>query len=597
VVRRFATIAVALAALGWPTSAAAHAVLQDTEPRRGASLDEAPPSVDFHFDEPVEASFGAVRVYDRGGERVDTGELLRPGDSAQAVGVALPHDLGDGTYTATYRVVSADSHPVSGGFVFTIGDPTAGASVGLDELIDDAGAGPVTDTALGAARIATYVATALLIGAVAFLLLAWAPAVRSAAGGGGAWVRAAEAFARRLRALVAVAIAIGVLGTAAGIVLQGAVGLGDSFWSALRPAVIEDVLTTRFGTAWGLRLLDLGLLAALLLVPAIGVRYSVLAPARLGATGNAAADPLPAHPVAVVMLGLGLGFLALVPALSGHAGVLDPGWVLVPANFVHVLAFAAWAGGLAVLAAVVPAATRELDRSQRTSLLAAVVWRFSTLALVAVALLLATGMLQAILELEAWSDLLKTGYGRAILVKAVLLGVLIGLGAINRQRLRPRLSANARDGEAPGATGLLLRRLIRAELVLIGGVLAATAVLAALAPPVSSQAGPYSTSAELGDARLEVSVDPATAGSNEIHLYLFDVESGVQWDEAKEVAVTATQAEAEIGPLEQDVRRAGPGHYVVRDAALGVEGEWRLAIAARVSAFEELRTVVEVPIG
>jgi copper transport protein len=286
----------------------------------------------------------------------------------------------------------------------------------------------------------------------------------------------------------------------------------------------------------------------------------------------------------------------LVPALSGHAGVLDPGWVLVPANFVHVLAFAAWAGGLVVLAAVLPAATRELEPAERTSLLAGVVSRFSALALVAVASLLATGILQAVLELEGPLDLFNTGYGRAILVKAALLGALIGLGAINRQRLRPRLLAQARDGTTPGATGLLLRRVIRAELVLIGGVLAATAVLAALAPPASTQAGPFSTSAELGDARLEVTVDPATTGANEIHLYLFDRESGAQWDEAKEVAVTATQTEAQIGPLEEDVRKAGPGHYVVRGAALGVEGDWELAIAARVSAFEELRTVVEVPI-
>jgi copper transport protein len=128
-------------------------------------------------------------------------------------------------------------------------------------------------------------------------------------------------------------------------------------------------------------------------------------------------------------------------------------------------------------------------------------------------------------------------------------------------------------------------------------VLAATAVLAALAPPASTESGPYSTSAELGDARLELTVDPATAGANEIHLYLFDRVSGAQWDEAKEVAIDATLPAEDIGPIELEPRKAGPGHYVVRDAALGVTGEWELAIAGRVSAFAELRAVVEIPIG
>jgi copper transport protein len=121
-------------------------------------------------------------------------------------------------------------------------------------------------------------------------------------------------------------------------------------------------------------------------------------------------------------------------------------------------------------------------------------------------------------------------------------------------------------------------------------------VLAALAPPATSESGPYSTSADLGGARLELTVDPAVAGENEVHVYLFDRETGAQWDEAKELAVTATLPAEAIGPIELDPRKAGPGHYVVRDAALGVAGEWELDVSSRVSAFEEQRASVEVPI-
>jgi copper transport protein len=51
---------------------------------------------------------------------VDEGDLVRPDGASEAVGVALRGDLADGSYTATFRVVSAESHPVSGGYVFTV---------------------------------------------------------------------------------------------------------------------------------------------------------------------------------------------------------------------------------------------------------------------------------------------------------------------------------------------------------------------------------------------------------------------------------------------------------------------------------------------
>ncbi len=117
-----AVAALVVAALAMPQGAAAHAELIATTPERGARVQAAPERVAFRFNEPVEAGFGAVRVFDAEGERVDEGDPIRPGDDSKAIGVALRSGLPDGSYTATYRVVSADSHPISGGFVFTVGE-------------------------------------------------------------------------------------------------------------------------------------------------------------------------------------------------------------------------------------------------------------------------------------------------------------------------------------------------------------------------------------------------------------------------------------------------------------------------------------------
>ncbi len=290
-----------------------------------------------------------------------------------------------------------------------------------------------------------------------------------------------------------------------------------------------------------------------------------------------------------------LGFLCLTPALAGHAATLDPSWVLVPANFLHVLAMAVWVGGVALLLLALPSATRVLEPEDRTPVLAGSVSRFSTVALAAVAVLVATGTVQAILDLEAFGDLLHSAFGRAILVKIGLLVALIGLGAWNRQRTRPRLDALAARRATPGAAGVELRRALRAELVLMLAVLSVTAALVSYAPPVGAT-GPVSADATLGPARLELTVDPARVGRNQIHLYLFDRTSGRQWDRAKELTVNARLPDKDIGPLALRPQKAGPGHYVIRRADLAPKGDWRLDVAARVSAFDAYSARIEVPV-
>ena len=123
-----------------------------------------------------------------------------------------------------------------------------------------------------------------------------------------------------------------------------------------------------------------------------------------------------------------------------------------------------------------------------------------------------------------------------------------------------------------------------------------TAALVGYAPPATSAAGPASVSSNLGPARLELTVAPARAGANEIHLYLFDRRSGAQYDRPKQLDVTARLPEKRIGPLELKPRKTGPGHYTIPVATLAPAGEWRLDVDALVSEFDQYSTRLEVPI-
>ncbi len=176
---RFSVLVVlCVALLALPASAAAHAVVEQTQPMRGAALERAPERVAVTFDEPIESSFGALRVFAADGERVDVGDVERP--ASDAIAVRLEDDLPDGAYTVTYRVVSADAHPVAGGYVFTVGRAGGRPAAAVSDLLDE-GAGPVTEVAFGAVRALSYAAIALLAGGLVFLLAVWLPGLRRVA--------------------------------------------------------------------------------------------------------------------------------------------------------------------------------------------------------------------------------------------------------------------------------------------------------------------------------------------------------------------------------------------------------------------------------
>lgn len=577
-------LVVAVLAMAAP-SASAHAQLEGVTPQRGAVVPTSPAAVVFRFDEAVEGNFGAVRVFDSAGARVDAGDAYHPGGHGEQIAVHLPSSLRPGTYTATYRVVSADGHIVSGGSTFSVGRPgAAGATVA--DLLAGSNTGPVTAVALGVGKGVAFAAIALAVGGLAFLLWSWPAAAAAAPGAAGRGrprpadtldSAAGAAFGRRLRVLLVASALAGAVGSAVVVVLEGAQAAGISGWSALDPDIVGETLGTKVGAIWGIAV-PVWLAVAGLSMVALAVRR------RTGSTAVA------------VALGAALAYLVLVPGLGGHASTQHPVGLMLPANAIHVAAMALWTGGLVTLLAAVPAATRQVAPEGRTRMLAAGLARFSPLALAAVVALTAAGIAQAIVEVRTPAHLLDTAFGRAVLIKALLLVALIAIGAWHRRSSIPRLRAIAVAGGSPAQTGVVVRRALRAEVALLAVVLAVTAALSTYAPSIATTAGPFETTTTIGPAQMQVVVDPAAVGANEIHLYLLNPRDGRQWDRAKEVEISAAQADRGIGPLREQVNRAGPGHYVVTGAPLAVPGDWTLRITVRVSDFDQYERRLEVPI-
>ncbi len=591
----FLAIACVTALAGAP-QAFGHAQLLGTSPTSGATVAVAPAQVIFKFNQAVGGTLGAVRVYDAGGKEVDNLAVSHPEGQEHWMGVGLKAHLPDGTYTATYRVISADTHIVYGGMVFNIGHPGAAPRFTVAGLINRNKSGKVTTVAFGATRVLDYVSIALMLGGLAFLAVAWLPGLAAVAGADPAWQAASRAFAWRFQQLLLAAVVVGLIASVLGFLLQGASAAGVSLWASMKGAILENTLDSRFGQVWGARALDWLVLGALL-AAARAVRRApipVLRPVALGADGLAL-DPAPPR-WALALVGLGALYLAFTPALSGHASVQGPVWAFFPSDVLHVLAASVWVGGIACLLLALPAATHQLEPAERSRLLLATLARFSPLALAAVITIALTGVLQAYIDVRSIHGLLHTTYGALIIVKTGLLLTLIALGWINRERVLPALRRIVGAGASPGGVGMLARRTMRGELLLMLCVFGVTAALITYAPPIDVASGPFSTNTTIGPAELEMTVEPARVGLNTVHLYLIDAKTGVQFTQTKELTATARLPSKGIGPLALHANLAGPGHYILSSAELSPGGTWQLELTDRVSEFQEYSTTVKVPV-
>ena len=228
--------------------------------------------------------------------------------------------------------------------------------------------------------------------------------------------------------------------------------------------------------------------------------------------------------IAEILAGIGVvaaaAAVVLIPGAAGHAAQTSPRGLAVALDWLHVASGSLWVGGLAGLVLL----WATLPHARRVAGLAVVVPRFSNVALVSVAVLLGSGIWASVLKLPILSALWTTSYGQTILVKASLLAVAMGFGAVNFAVNRPRLvAARARPEVGPPAVSLL-GVITSGEVLVVIGAIAAAAVLTSLAPPskylgqesgalAKVGPGPVAAVVQKDGYTLKVIVDPNKAAA------------------------------------------------------------------------------------
>ena len=561
----------AMFAIAGPASA--HAVLVSSDPHDGATLSAAPAQVSVTFDEAVGLRPGYLRVIDGTGRRVDSGTAFHPAGHDDVVAVHLRGGLGKAAYVASYRVISADSHPVSGAVQFTVGGaaPVAARPAGntTDRLVS---------VLFDAARSVTFLGLALFGGAWLVLVMR-----RPRRAGGSAGPTAAPDPARWWRS-----VWLGAILTGAGLVteflLQGPYAAGERVTAVHDPTLLRDTASSAFGR-WHL-------VATALLVALAVAAFRVSRRRAERGSSHRALDRRPIGRATARTPGLlaGVAWLAVLTgvAASGHAGVRSPVWLGLPVTVVHLLAMSVWIGGLAVLATVaLPNAGQALGAGGLDGVLPL----FSRVATACVAALALTGTYQAWQEVGSWSALFDTTYGELVLTKVELFAVLVALGAVARSHVAAWPTAVAGDGsDRTGRRRVIAARQLRGgvlvELALAVAVLGVSGVLVAEPPGRDAAvASPPSTNgtvtAQLTSTRtVTVGVNPVRHGPVTVDVTL-SAGAAVQ-----KITVAAAQNAAGAGPLPITVRAAGTGEYRSTPIDLPVAGDWQFTITVQTSAFD-----------
>jgi copper transport protein len=517
-------------------AAGAHALLRESSPASGASLQRAPRQVVLTFTERPEPRLSTVQVLDTGGRRVEAGAAAPVDGEPLRLRVPLG-EMPDGTYTVSWRTVSKDDgHVTAGAFAFGVG-VAAPAAAPAGQPAEEATPPPSPLAVAG--RWALYAGLILLVGAAATGLAIYGGSLPAGAG-----------------ALLAGAAGLAVVGLLARVLAErAAIGVG-----------FGDLLAT--ATGQGLLRLGVGVLAAAVAAAVLATR-----PAgrwRLAAVGATAAAAMLLH------------------VLAGHANGPSPVRPLnLLAQWVHLLAIGAWVGGLSWLLA----GLRGRERPERV----AAVVRFSKLAAPVLAVVAVSGLARAVDLSGGWRGLLDSGYGRLLDLKVALFLALVGLGALNRYRAVPALARRRAEGSGePGGPGPTespepgpLRRNLRGEVVLAVCVLAVTAVLSQLPPgkfvvgrAAARPPAPPSVQVTGNDfatsVRLALTVSPGTAGPNAFTARLTDYDRGTDWP-ASRVALRFTPRDRpEVGAATLELARADDGQWRGQGSPLSIDGTWRV---------------------
>jgi len=541
-----ATLAILVGVLALGTGiASAHATVESSSPADGQTLPTSPSEVSVTFSEPVSTASGGLSILNADGNHVDAGKSQVT--NGRTLVTEIPQSLSDGTYVATYRVLSADGHPVSGSFLFGVGsgavDRSAQPQSSGDRLWEIIG---------GISRALMYLA-ALIAAGVAFFL---------------AFIHDHDADRWRIVPFVRIGSILALFSAIGVVMSQAALLTGKGAGAITDTNVLRDVLNQNLG--WSLALLMIGLAVVHL---STDITKKVVSQSFAFYGG----------------LAVTISF-----AVWGHATELAPRAVSLVADAVHATAAALWLGGLIGLVMILSLRSAETVRST-----AGIISRFSLMAFWSVIVLAIAGLTLTITGSDAsLHAIVTTTWGQLVLAKVGLTLIVVIIAAWNRRTLVPSLTTPTETTNDLSIRWATLRRTVRTEALLLVVVVCLTAVLVNIPPArtaVVPKAARFDVSKRVDTGTVELSVDPAIVGTNTVVARYADG-TGQPLNVANSMTIEFSQPSAGLQPITRQVPVSEPGVFTIQGNEFSIPGTWTVTIAVRTGDFTEQRTSFEVPV-
>jgi len=633
-------------AMAFPAVSEAHAILMRSDPAKDAVLPVPPAQVRMWFSEALNPAFSTAVVVNGANKRVDIGNaLVSPSDPTE-MDVTLKPNLPPAVYVVIYRTDSnVDGHILTGSFLFSVARPdgtvptlSPGAHPGVNALGGNL-SGQYTGQLDGPTLFNLIMISLVELGAVFWVgahlwqLFVLLPATEDHADLATTNQQVQQRFERRFALPALLVLLVANLGVLVG---QAINVTGGNFGSALAPGLLASLVTSgRFGTFWLMRVIVIILALRLSL-------YQLQFKQR---------PPHIDHLLRWANLVLGLAlFIAIT--MSGHAAAVSSN-MLTPAlvvDWLHLVAAALWVGGMLYIAAIYLPVLRRSPATERAQALITVLPYYSPWAIVGVLIMAVTGPFSATVHLSTWEQLLSTAYGRALVVKVLLVGGLLLTSAYHVLLLRPRLSkeyrkyayaarrlaafqtapavvevpsdreaaeprptpnlisqqVRLREGRVARRTGLLARILGYepllgvAVLVCVGlmNVFAGTLSPTATAQPQpTGTAKAYHTTVKTTDGKFTIAltVNPNTAGPNVFTVSVTENSTGKMTTNVG-VSLYTTHLDMEMGTDTVNLQPDGKGHFsATGDLVMGGNFQLRIQIRTPDNTLHEATVKEPVP--
>lgn len=600
-----AVLAPAASVLTPARPAEAHAALVRANPANNDTLTRPPARVTLNFSEPLERELTKIEVFTADDERIDNDDIAFDDTDLAFASVGLPV-LEPGLYFVRWsNVSSVDGHGLSGSYPFIILNPdgTFPDGVSLDNIGSETSGGDLLPEPIDVVlKWIALVTLAAVAGAAFFVVVVMRPAAAFLADEPRTSVRdTGDQWLVNLGHILLPASFI----MAAFLVLLtvSRFETNTSLWQYL-----TSVRTGEYRLA--------GLVAVLVALVGLDLFY-------LSTRAN------------LRNLGLTLVIVGTAAAMATYSLVshsaAGPGryWTTI-SDFVHLGASAVWLGALVMLPFVMARIRKDLTDTDRLLFTANMFDRFSIVAGVSVAVVMATGLFNGLAAIPSWDALTDTTYGRVLIAKLVTIAPLLAVAALNAFVLKPRLvqaidaeyqqgatEARSEAGASGGAGGggasiawlqRWLPRTIIAEVALVVAVFGAVGVLtqtstaqseidARLAQEAANAR--FRQSVEIDGLVMTFEVTPNQVGLNEFSLAIQNAA-----DASPVASVTQARLRFEydevpglIAPSQLLLNRFGDGDFRAQGAYLTQKGNWRVETTIRRSDGDDVTRVFRLPVA